>query len=72
MIWRNAREANDFPALAPKLAELLQLTREAAAAKAEHLSSPSAGSVINSCRMRRKVDICCARAGAPPSGIIVA
>ncbi|HCO92032.1 MAG TPA: carboxypeptidase M32 [Alphaproteobacteria bacterium] len=39
MIWRNAREANDFPALAPKLAELLQLTREAAAAKAEHLNT---------------------------------
>ncbi len=39
MIWRSARKANDFPALAPKLAELLQLTREAATAKAERLDT---------------------------------
>ncbi|MGF1593187.1 MAG: carboxypeptidase M32 [Kiloniellaceae bacterium] len=37
MIWRKARPAADFAAVLPALAEVLNLTRQAAAAKAERL-----------------------------------
>ncbi|HJS32669.1 MAG TPA: carboxypeptidase M32, partial [Alphaproteobacteria bacterium] len=37
MRWRDARPANDFRGLLPSLAEVLRLTREAAAIKAERL-----------------------------------
>lgn len=37
MIWRDARAAADFGAVAPALAEVLRLTREVARAKAEKL-----------------------------------
>lgn len=38
MTWREARPANDFARVAPKLAEVLSLVRQVAAAKAEALS----------------------------------
>lgn len=37
MIWRQARPASDFAAVKPALAEVLNLTRQAGAAKAERL-----------------------------------
>ncbi|HMA15805.1 MAG TPA: carboxypeptidase M32 [Kiloniellaceae bacterium] len=37
MIWRKARPASDFAAVKPALAEVLNLTRQAGAAKAERL-----------------------------------
>lgn len=38
-VWREARPANDFPAALPGLEEVLALTREVAAAKAEALGT---------------------------------
>ncbi len=35
MVWRTAREADDFPSLAPHLAEVVDLVRQAAAAKGQ-------------------------------------
>src|SRR3546814_10812042 len=40
MIWRKARPAADFAAVKPALAEVLNLTRQAGAAKAERLGRP--------------------------------
>lgn len=37
MVWRQARPAGDFKSVTPHLAEVLRLTREIAAIKAEHL-----------------------------------
>lgn len=38
MVWRQARPASDFPRVAPLLQRVLELTREAADAKAERLN----------------------------------
>src|SRR3546814_11692646 len=40
MIWRKAGPAADFAAVKPALAEVLNLTRQAGAAKAERLGRP--------------------------------
>jgi len=40
MAWRDARPANDFASILPKLQRVLELTREVAAAKSDKLDKP--------------------------------
>ncbi len=47
MVWREARPANDFAAVRPKLAQVLDLVRETGAAKAELLGCPAYDALLD-------------------------
>ncbi|SHO63438.1 carboxypeptidase Taq [Pseudoxanthobacter soli DSM 19599] len=47
MAWRQARAASDFPALLPRLAEVLRLQREIAVAKGERLGLSPYDALLN-------------------------
>ena len=71
MTWREARANADFEALAPALAEVVRLTREEAAAKAEALGLAPYDALLDGYEpgMRRAADRRAARpAGGVPAG----